>query len=563
MLDLATMSDGLTVHHTQVCVIGTGLAGITAARRLLSAGCEVTILESGGTDHEDAIADLNDGATSGREYYPLRDARLRFFGGTTAIWGRRCAELSPIDLEERSWVPHSGWPIAWSDLARYYEQARVQLDLSPWTPISADLTEAGIPVPNFDPARLEMPLWSFDPWQDRFALRNCRDVTDHPRCRVITHATVTEIIPHSHGRSIDCVVAKSLTGHQLMIRPRVVVLATGGIENARILLASRSLSEDGVGNGHGLVGRFFMEHPHARGGSISSDRAWSLLRLFGKRHRLDGQELAALITASQHIQRRHGILNTSMTIAARQPELDEQFLGMRAYSHAKHKLAPTRANRLMWLRTKEAATALQRFTDPMRPWLLHKLGKLELALSVRAEQAPNPDSRITLAREADALGVPRVNLDWRLSEIDKRSVAVLVQTLAQEFERLGMGRVSAAAWLDDESIEWLTDARVSAHPIGGYHHMGTTRMSHTPRTGVVDAQGRVHGIGNLYVVGSSVFPTSGWANPSLTIAALTLRTADYIAGAHGAVRLHPDKMSDLVKSDYRLNDPSRSIEAAE
>lgn len=559
MLDLATTSSLLTVQQTQICVIGTGVAGITATRRLLSAGCEVTLLESGGADHEEDTAELNEGRSAGRDYYPLRDARMRFFGGTTAIWGRRCAELSPIDLEKRSWVPHSGWPISWADLERYYEQARLSLGLTPWSPNSDDLEAIGLPVPKFDPEALKIPIWSFDPRQDRFAIRNCRDVIDHPKCNVVTHATVTDIRPHSHGRSIDSVVAKSLTGRQLMVRPRAVILATGGIENARILLASRSLSDDGLGNEHGLVGRFFMEHPHTRGGHVETNQSWSLLRTFGKRHDLDGQDVAVLITASERTQSKRKILNTSLTIAARQPERDPQFLGMRAYSHAKHKLAPNRRNREFWLKTKAAATALQSISDPLRPWLMHKMGKVELALSVRAEQAPNPNSRVMLDRETDALGVPRVKLDWRLSEIDKRSVAVLVETVGQEFERLGIGRVSPAPWLSDRAAEWRTDERVSAHPIGGYHHIGTTRMSHSPESGVVDHNGQVHGVSNLYIVGSSVFPTSGWANPTLTIAALSLRTADHVAEAQAReLRVQSDILQRHDTARANFVEPKRA-----
>jgi choline dehydrogenase-like flavoprotein len=147
---------------------------------------------------------------------------------------------------------------------------------------------------------------------------------------------------------------------------------------------------------------------------------------------------------------------------------------------------------------------------------------------VRGEQAPNPASRVTLSAEKDSTGVPRVKLDWRTSEIDVRSVAILVETLGRELERLGMGKVEPADWLG-RGGEWKTDPLVSSHPIGGYHHMGTTRMGSDPATSVTDSDGRMHGLGNLWVAGSSLFPTGGWANPTLTVVALALRSAEKIS----------------------------------
>jgi choline dehydrogenase-like flavoprotein len=234
------------------------------------------------------------------------------------------------------------------------------------------------------------------------------------------------------------------------------------------------------------------------------------------------------------------MLNTSLTIAPRQPAQARQFWGMRAYARVKHGVAPTQTGRLLWMHTKRTVQALQRHVDPLRPWLLHKLGSVELALLVRAEQAPNPHSRVTLADECDVLGMPRVRLDWRLSELDVHSVEQLVGALGREFERLGLGRVQAAPWLSDSSRRWQTDPLVSAHPIGGDHHMGTTRMADSPARGVTDTFGRVHGLDNLYIAGSSLFPTSGWANPTLTIVALAMRTADRLA-----VQLSPRRATPL------------------
>ncbi len=530
LIDLSALR-GAQLRETEICVVGAGAAGITLTRRLLGLGREVVLLESGGDEYEADTADLNAGENVGEDYYPLDHARLRFFGGTTAIWGGRCAELDPIDLERRPWLPHSGWPIGHDELRRYYRQARPLLGLPEEAESAAHLRAAGIPVPDFRANRLSVPVWAFDGRYDRFGAARCRDLIEHPCCSVFLHATATAIEADPAGRRIDRIVARVPSGTTLEVRARTFVLAAGGIENPRLLLASRSVMPQGLGNGRDLVGRFFMEHPHARGGRIVEAKAWPLLEAFGGRHRIGGRDFAALIAPAPALQAERGILNSSLTIVARQPEQATQFWGMRAYAAVKHRKAPTRAGRRLWTTTKRAVGFLQRRTDPLRPWLLHKAGRLDLALLVRAEQAPDPDSRVTLGAEVDAMGMPRVRLDWRLSRIDVDSVQVLVETLGEELKRLGLGKVEPASWLSDPERRWRTDPLVSAHPIGGYHHMGTTRMADDPAAGVTDGQGRVHGIANLYVAGSSLFPTSGWANPTLTILALALRTADHVSAS--------------------------------
>lgn len=508
-----------------VAIIGAGAAGITAARRLLAAGLHVILLESGGLDYEPATSDLNAGPIVGGNYYPLDHARLRLFGGTTAVWGGRCAELDPIDFEPRHWVPHSGWPLKIHDLRSYYAEARLAFGL-PTSSFAAEYATEGLP--DFDPEELATRAWLFDDQFDRFSFARCSDLIDHPRCTVITHATVREIVAVSDAGAIESLDVRSLHGWRLQVVAGDYVLAAGGIENARLLLASRSVMPQGLGNAHDQVGRYFMEHPHARGGRIVDGAAWQLLHAFSKR-RIDGVTVAPLITPSPSLQAREGLLNSALTIAARRPVGGSQAWPMRAYLYAKHRTAPTQSGRSLWKATKRMAKWVQRQVDPARPWLLHRAGRLELTLVVRAEQSPDPNSRVILAQETDAMGVPRAALDWRTSRIDVDSAAGLVAALGREASRLGLGKVEAAPWLSDQSGAWVTDSAVSAHPIGGYHHMGTTRMSDDPRRGVTDGNGRVHGIGNLHVAGSSLFPTSGWANPTLTIVALALRTADAIA----------------------------------
>ncbi len=182
----------------------------------------------------------------------------------------------------------------------------------------------------------------------------------------------------------------------------------------------------------------------------------------------------------------------------------------------------------MWHVYRDVRGLIQRHIKPLIEPLRARTNTRKLYLMVRAEQAPNPDSRVQLSKEVDALGMPMVNLDWRLSNQDKDTVASVCKQLDEEFQCLGKGRIEPSQWLADPAPEWPVDPTVSKHPIGGYHHMGTTRMSDSPRQGVVDANCRIHNYANLYIAGSSVFPTGGWANPTLTILALTNRLAEHL-----------------------------------
>jgi choline dehydrogenase-like flavoprotein len=515
-----------------VAVIGSGAAGQAAARRLLALGHSVVLIESGGTDHDEASNDFNRGEVIGQPYHPLDHSRLRFFGGTTAIWGGRCAEFDSIDFERRDWVPHSGWPIGPDDIRSYLAEARAQLGV--------EAVDAGrMPRPplmqRFSTEELAVRWWSFDPRFDRFTIDKAEDLEQDSRCTLLIHATVREVMLADDKGTVERLDVRTPSGRTIDLRARHYLLAAGGIENARILLASNSVVPHGVGNAYDLVGRYFMEHPHARGGRIVGKADWRWLSAFAKR-RVDGVEVSPAITPAEQLQRREGLLNTALTIAVRQPEGGNHPLAKRAYLHFKHRTAPTRTGRSLWKMTKQMVRGYTGLTGPLHPWLMRHFGGRELALVIRAEQAPNPDSRVKLNGQLDAIGMPRVSLDWRLSALDVDSVSGLVAALGREAQRLGLGSVEPASWLADPDKRWVSDELVSAHPIGGFHHIGTTRMATDPRRGVTDGWGRVHGLPNLHIAGSSLFPTSGWANPTLTILALALRTADRIAEDLAAAR---------------------------
>ena len=520
LIDLREGGPGL--FEADVAIIGAGAAGMTLARSLLGKGLSVLLLESGGLDYEPETAELNRGVNVGHDYYDLERSRLRFFGGTTAIWGGRCAELDPIDLKRRAWVPHSGWPMTMEELRPWFAAAREQLGIAPED-------RAAVPrlLERLAGPELEIQHWWFDRNFDRFGAPKNRDLIDHPRAQVAIHATVREIVAAGDLNSVDHLDIRSPGGTRHRARARTYVLAAGGLENPRILLASNSVAAAGIGNEHDLVGRFFMEHPHARGGRVVGAPIWRLLESFRTKKR-GGVETAPLITLTEEAQQRAGALNGALTVAARPPVTGRLAIGKKAYQYVKHKTAPTGQGRALW-RLYRGTRRLGRPISSMTAVARCLRGTKELALVIRAEQAPNPDSRVTLTGTTDATGMPQISLDWRLTRQDVDSVGALVDGLAGEAERTGLGRVEAADWLRSGAGEWVTDPLISAHPMGGYHHMGTTRMANDPRQGVTDSWGRVHGLANLYVAGSSVFPTSGWANPTLTIVALALRTADRIA----------------------------------
>ena len=510
--------DGLAAD---IAVVGAGVAGQTIAKALANRGREVLLIESGGDDYDPQVQRLAAGENAGIDYYPLDETRLRFFGGTAAIWGGRSCRLDAIDFEARDWVPNSGWPFAADALAPYYDRAEAMLGI-------AAVTGAGLhsQTPHLDPAQVDCRLWRFDTDADRFTFARRSDVTGHKRIRILCHATATQIALGADGRAVESLTLAALDGTTRLVRPRQLVLACGGIENARLLLLSDDVAAGGIGNGHDWVGRCFMEHMHGRGGTIRTHRPEALLRLSQFFCDQDVLTMASL-RPSEAVQRARGGLNTSFTIAARKTKGGRRDLIDRGFRIARDNFAtPGKAwrDRFTALRAWSRETQLR--VDPWRPGALVRMGLREVSLLLRAEQVPNPASRVTLSAARDALGLRATRLDWRLSPLDRHGARVAVEAFAEALGRAGLGELKPAAWLGEEGANWEFDPLVGKHWIGGYHHMGTTRMANEPKDGVCDADGRVHGIANLTIAGSSLFPTCGWANPTLTIMALALRQAE-------------------------------------
>ena len=515
-------ADGLS----DVCIIGAGAAGITLAERLSERGHSVCLVESGGVDFEQTTQDLYKGANVGMPYYDLDQSRLRFFGGTVAIWGGRCALLDPIDFERREWVPHSGWPIDRSDLDPWYREAHAQLELGTFNYEDDIWRELGVADPGFDPGQIDAVLWRFDESTERFTAGRRRKLLESQSVRVLLHANAVRVQADPAAMTVEHIVVQPIGGTRRKVLARHYILACGAIENCRLMLASNDVEPSGIGNGRDQVGRFFMEHPAGRIGKVETDRPFELWSDLQKRFMPSGPPLAPALRLGDAAQRENRALNSIVTLKLQRDPSRGVAIGNRLYHNLKHSIAPNRSGRALDHAYRAIRAWIHREVRTTVEHLRARAGMTQLYLITRGEQAPNPESRVLLSSERDTLGNPRADLDWQLSDIDKHTARIFAETFDRELRRLGQGSVTLSDWLFEPGPQWPVDHTVGNHPLANYHQLGGTRMSKAPATGVVDSDCRVHGYDNLHVAGSSVFVTGGWANPTLTILALALRLAD-------------------------------------
>ena len=529
LMDLEKATDDVFLE-AEICIVGAGAAGVALARDLMNAGRDVCLLEGGGMDYEASTQTLFEGNNVGMEYYDLDHSRLRFFGGTTNIWGGRSIPLDPIDFTKRDWVPHSGWPITLNDLQKYYRIAHDSLELGEYDYEARNWEKLQLSPIDFDPEKVGIRFWRFDALAERFNSKRSDDLVNAANVRIVLHANTVGLQAAENASSITSLNAKSLQGRKLRVKARHFVLACGAIENARLMMASNSVEANGIGNQYDQLGRYFMEHPHGRIAHIETQDPAVFWALHRKRFPVGEVPLAPAMVLPPSLQERLGILNSAATFDLQKDPGRGTSLSKRTYMNLKHSLSPTNSGRRLWQTYRGTQNWLQRHVSMPLLRAGVKMKRMGLYLMARAEQAPNPDSRVRLSAEKDTLGCPRADLDWRLSALDKETMLQFGKTVQLEFDRLGLGKVKTYEWLEDGKAEWPVDMSVGNHPIGGYHLMGTTRMSNSPRNGVVDANCTVHGYHNLHIAGSSVFTTGGWANPTLTLLALTHRLGDHLNG---------------------------------
>ena len=537
--NLNNAPDGITERY-DLCIVGGGAAGISIALEFSDTPVRTCVLESAGEYHDPTqrlyeadqkspkrSRSIENGVHYGAEAV---HSRLRYFGGSTNHWGGYCVPLTPHDLENRDWIPDSGWPIEWSELNRFYPRAQALCEAGPYIYDERLWRGLGVHHHKFDPARLRDRFFQFSP-PTRFGDRYGPTLARARNIDIVINANATSLNLAESGRAAKSVTVRSLSGKIAKVHARHFVIACGGIENARLLLASDDVVPKGVGNSRDLVGRYFMDHLYDTVGSLLvSERPERLMQQYTQitpdrpDHPLyskDPVPFQAAICASEKVQRDNRTGGAAIFLRGDWEIPDE---AIRAVYEALYSGDDANIG-IQGSQLLEILSNLGSTLPEIKKAIQGKPPNHLPVLFCIAEQVPNRESRVLLDKKRDALGMRRALLDWRLSEQDRQTFAQMPVLLAAEFGRLGIGRVHTSPWLDDDSLYlYRNDFSRILEP--GRHHSGTTRMASGPDRGVVDADCRLFDVENVSIAGSSVFPTIGYANPTLTILALSLRLAD-------------------------------------
>ena len=507
-----------TEIETGLCIVGGGPAGITLAREVSAAAIDVCLLESGGLDHDEDTQALSRGSNVGFPYYDQDLLQVRRFGGAGNVWSGASRPLDVIDFEKRASIPHSGWPFDKAHLDPFYERAHEVLELGPYR-YEPELWETAkarrLPLRD---DRVVTAMYRNSP--TRFGRRYRSEIERSPNIKTYLFANVVEVEANDEGRAVTGVRVATLEGHKLTVRAKAYVLAAGAIQNARLLLASDRVQRRGLGNDRDRVGRFFMEHLSVPGAVLLTSDPEVRTDLYSGRE-IGGVWGVGYLSPSAAFLGRQGlpnirafVLDTTPDEASRKASLGVLSAGFLWNSLMAGEGVGSVTRHLRNAIADVDGVLLYGYYRAFRP----VAGLLTLASHI--EQAPNPESRVTLSSDLDALGMKRIALAWRFGELEREALRRSNRLIAQAVGEAGIGRVRILE--DEPDTGWPRGVR------GAWHQMGTTRMHTDPSQGVVDANCRVHGIANLFVAGSSVFPTSGYTNPTLTIVALAHRLADHL-----------------------------------
>jgi len=516
--------DDHSVLDTDICIVGSGVAGLLLAKEFLNTDTKVLVLEGGGKKDELQSQKLYQSDVVGLEHDGVHNGRFRVYGGSSTRWGGQLMTSRKQDFETKDYIPFSGWPISKNELDSYYPRAEAIMrvnDKSYESDLWNDLDTQPIHF-NSDSFQYRFSKWA------SFKNRNLAKYVG-PLCKIssnvniLLHANATEIMLNNESDSVESITIKSYKGKQASIKAKTFIICAGTIDTARLLLASKSTSKNGVGNDNDLVGRYFQDHISYRVARLKPTETKTFSETFSPFYRSSTMHSCKLDLSpqAQDEQKCSHVMGHVVFDYSEESGFYEFRRVLRAVQSKKNPLpSPMGAWRMLrfvddLFRLVVGALIVGRRFAP-------KSSKSYLQLEV--EQYPNPESRVMLSEDTDELGMPRVILDWQLTGDEKQSMKNYINLFKPDWNRLNLGDANweIAKDLFEEGDEWLKECRDT------YHQTGTTRMSNNPDEGVVDSNCKVHGINNLYIGSCSVFPTGGTANPTLTMMAICMRLADFL-----------------------------------
>jgi choline dehydrogenase-like flavoprotein len=483
-----------------ICISGSGPAGIPLALKLAERKHRVLLLEAGELQFTESSNKVYRGSNSGLEYFAPDACRQRFFGGTSNHWGGWCRELNAADFMVRNHVPDSGWPISKEALSPYFSEAGNILHTH--TPRVADyLLEDG------NDTNLRKTAFRYSEPAARLGIKYREAVESSPKLICVLNANVVDIDLNENLASVRSLQVSDYSGNRFRARAGLYTLCHGGIENPRSLLNANRQMKNGIGNDRDLVGRFFMEHPHFTVAFGLLNHEHPGVARFSQARRSDLRP--GIYEPLEAFQNKEKILNFGLRFVPKQ--------GMGLPSPG-----VSFKNRLRRF-VCESDTLLDIADDINQDFGVNC--PFDMWFKTASEQSPDPASRVRLGQDTDRFGKRRVDVNWRLNALDKYTLKQSALQAGRIMAVNDLGRVRLPEWLLDPGLEF---PGLSRDEVAGFHHMGTTRMADSPARGVVDGNQKVFGIDNLYMGGSSVFTTSGHANPTFTIVQLSLRLADHL-----------------------------------
>lgn len=494
-----------------VCIVGAGAAGIVLAAELTAAGKRVLLLEGGGRDVEEAAQEPYRSEVAGHAHSGIHSGRFRAHGGTTTRWGGQILELDSIDFERRDWVPGSGWPFPKQELAPFYARAlelegvagALQQDAEVWRAI-------GLAEPEFDGLTPYLSRWCPEP---NFARVHAR-LLEGESVSVWLHANVIELL--LEGDIVRGVRCRTQTGREAVFRASEYVFCMGSIECVRFFMQPRAGALPW--NRSGLLGRHFQDHIDANIAEIRPRNRKVFGSMFDNIF-YRGFKYHPKLRLASAIQAQQKTLNCggTMTFAS-----DVEDAAVAIKSTAKHLLR----GRFNEISAAEVMALLANTPLLVRQsWryvLQHRAynpADARVQLRVHCEQEPASASSITLSDERDSLGLLRTRLDWRISEVELRTMRIYAEIARHSLRGLAEVDIKPEL-LEGSGFEQFCD--------DSNHHMGGMRMADAPTTGVVDTDLKLHGLQNCFVCSGAVFPTSGFSNPTHTVLALAVRLARHL-----------------------------------